>query len=240
MRVGSPEEALRELTADPGARVLAGGTLLMQGADAGCARLVDITDAGLHTIDKVGDDWVIGAAAPVARLLDHQLPEALTDAADRFGPPAIRQVATVGGNLMGAGSFGHLAPALLALDARVRWLETTGVRETPVREVWHSFPRPSGLLTHVIVSDQWAWSGLDQIERTALDHWVCVLALAVGPDGPVSDRRWGVGAATALPTVVQGDRPDGVTTFDDHQASAEYRRAMLSVVADRLIDRRRA
>ncbi len=234
MRPGTAEEALRELVADPGARVLAGGTLLMAGRDAGAARLVDITAAGLDGVEQVGDDWVIGSATPVSRLLDHALPGALRDAAERFGPAAIRSVATVGGNLMGAGSFGHLAPAMLALDASVRWLDQGGERATPVRDIWHTFPRPSGLLTHVVVPGSCAWSGLDQLERTALDHWVCVVALAVDASG---GRRWGVGAATALPALIEGDGPDGARCFDDHQASAEYRRHILGVVAQRLIER---
>lgn len=237
MRATSPEEALAELRADPGARILAGGTLLMGGRDSGCARLVDITGAGLSGVEQTGDGWVIGAATPVSVLVDSGLPGALTDAAGRFGPPAIRSVATVGGNLMGAGTFGHLAPALLALDARARWLDADGGREGPIREIWHSFPRPAGLLTHVLVDGRWSWSGLDQLERTALDHWVCVVALAI--DAESGDRRWGVGAATALPQAVAGPRPDGLVTLDDHRASAGYRSAMLSRVADQLLERRR-
>ena len=117
---------------------------------------------------------------------------------------------------------------------RVPPQHTGGARATPVRDIWHTFPRPSGLLTHVVVPGSCAWSGLDQLERTALDHWVCVVALAVDASG---GRRWGVGAATALPALIEGDGPDGARCFDDHQASAEYRRHILGVVAQRLIER---
>jgi len=234
VRPSDPDEAARLLVQDPGARILAGGTLVMQGRDASAGTLIDITGAGLDTVTKDGDDWVIGAATPVSALLDHPLPGALLDAARRFGPPAIRAVGTVGGSLLGAGAFGHLAPALLALNARMRTLDADGPAEAPVRSAWSTFPKPRHLLTHLVVPADWAWSGLDQLERTALDHWVCVLALAVPHEGP---RRWGVGAATRRPALVEGDDLDDVETFDDHHASADYRRHILSVVARRLRER---
>ncbi|MDB5406686.1 MAG: xanthine dehydrogenase family protein subunit [Rhodospirillales bacterium] len=107
LRPGSPDEA-REAARDPSAAFLAGGTTLLDLAKCGVAepeRVVDITHlSGLATI-TVGDDRItLGALATMSRVADEAdirthcpaVAEALSQAASA----QIRNMATIGGNLM--------------------------------------------------------------------------------------------------------------------------------------------
>ncbi|AKI01899.1 aerobic-type carbon monoxide dehydrogenase, middle subunit CoxM/CutM-like protein [Hoeflea sp. IMCC20628] len=105
-----------------GARYLGGGTLVVRAVNEGdiaTTGYVRTTDPVMSGID-VSDGWVrIGASvtmAAVARCKDLAM---ISRAAKAVGGPAIRNMATVGGNLFAAAPYGDFAVALLALDATV-------------------------------------------------------------------------------------------------------------------------
>lgn len=234
VRARDAAHAVAELAGAPGARVLAGGTLVMQGSDTTTRVLVDVTSAGLDYVKDAGDAWVIGAATPISRLVGAGLPGAIDDGARMVGAPALRGVGTLGGNLVGARGYGHLGPALLALDARARLLSPAGEREAPVGELWTGPLRPAELLTELRVPGGWRFSGAEQLERTALDHFVAYAVLAV-PAAVGGSPRWAFGALGADPLLAVGDpAPASLAAIDDHNASAEYRRHVAGVLMERL------
>jgi aerobic carbon-monoxide dehydrogenase medium subunit len=111
---------------------LAGGTWLMRAAVRGealPARFVSLGGIAALRQIEMDDDWLaIGAGITHAKLdrALQQYPQlnGLRIAASLSANPAIRRVATVGGNLCSVGfAASDLAPALLALDAEAR-LET--------------------------------------------------------------------------------------------------------------------
>ena len=119
----SPERAVAELR---DAVVMGGGTTVMPAAHAGAldvSRVVGLARAGLKGVDASG----IGAMTPLAAL-----DGALADAAQAVGGPALRNMATIGGNLV---IGGDVAVALLALDAEVR----LSSRTLPVERFWDEF-----------------------------------------------------------------------------------------------------
>jgi xanthine dehydrogenase YagS FAD-binding subunit len=111
-RAGSVDEALRLLEPDggpPGAvRALAGGTdllTLMKSRVVAPAALVDIKRAGLpHGIEATGDGVAIGALTTLAEIEASAFlgPEhaALAQAAAVAATPQLRNMATLGGNLL--------------------------------------------------------------------------------------------------------------------------------------------
>ena len=106
------------------ARFCAGGTLLMREVNyGGCNfnRLVVSDDADLRAIQVNGNQIQIGSAVTMSMILKHPELSFLADAARSVGGPAIRNMATVGGNLFAPRPYGDLATAILALDATVRW-----------------------------------------------------------------------------------------------------------------------
>jgi CO/xanthine dehydrogenase FAD-binding subunit len=116
-----------------GTRYLGGGTLVVRAANEGdvsVTGLVRSTDPSLSTIDVSAGMVRLGASATMAAIARHPELGALAKAARAVGGPAIRNMATVGGNLFAPSPYGDFAVALLALDATV---ETDG-GEAPLEE----------------------------------------------------------------------------------------------------------
>jgi CO/xanthine dehydrogenase FAD-binding subunit len=121
-RVDSVKSAAALLASDPGARFLAGGTILVRLAnydDGTIGRLVLADGLGLDRIDIAGRRATLGATVTMARVAAHPDLGFLAPVAASIGGPAIRNMATVGGNLFARSPYGDFAVALLALGAAV-------------------------------------------------------------------------------------------------------------------------
>ncbi len=108
---------------DDQARFLGGGTLIMNRVNYGDRRfnrIVRTTDTSLSAIRAEGDRLEVGAGVTMAAIMASRDLEFLSSAARAVGGPAIRNMASVGGNLMAPHPYGDMAVALLALDAVVR------------------------------------------------------------------------------------------------------------------------
>jgi xanthine dehydrogenase small subunit len=120
--------------------ILAGGTdLMLPGVQASLAPrfVVDLSRIDSLAGVRLREDAIeLGAATTVAALADdaivHRHLPALTAAARRFGAPAIRNRATLGGNLAGASPAADLPPPLLALGATLVLASVSGEREVPL------------------------------------------------------------------------------------------------------------
>lgn len=120
IKVDSVRQAVAVLAAEPGARFLAGGTLLVRDVNEGDVsidRLVLSDGLGLDKIEVSGGRATIGAAAVMARVAAHRELGFLRPVAESIGGPAVRNMATVGGNLFAPPPNGDFAVALLALGA---------------------------------------------------------------------------------------------------------------------------
>jgi len=116
------EEAERALAASRSACYLGGGTLVMRAVNAGDQAfdtIVRATDPRLKQIQMQGDVVTIGAGITMSEIIANRDTAFLAPVARVVGGPAIRAMATVGGNFFAASPYGDFAAALLALDARV-------------------------------------------------------------------------------------------------------------------------
>ncbi len=116
------EEADRALAANRSARYLGGGTLVMRAINAGDQSfdmVVRATDPRLKQIQVQGDAITLGAGVTMSEVIASRDLAFLAPVARVIGGPAVRNMATVGGNLFAASPYGDFAAALLALDARV-------------------------------------------------------------------------------------------------------------------------
>jgi xanthine dehydrogenase small subunit len=115
-------DAVQALSTDRTARFISGGTLLMRAMNEGETSIntfVRTTDAAYRRINASGARVEIGAGARMIDVLKSRELEFLHPVARAVGGPAIRAMATVGGNLFAAAPYGDFAVALLALDAQV-------------------------------------------------------------------------------------------------------------------------
>jgi len=122
VRVDSVRRAAEVLAADPEARFLAGGTILMRlvNGNTGTLRQLVLSDGlGLDRIEIADRRATIGAGVTMADVLAKPELAFLRPVAESIGGPAIRNMATVGGNLFARSPYGDFAVALLALGATV-------------------------------------------------------------------------------------------------------------------------
>ncbi|MGI9384034.1 MAG: FAD binding domain-containing protein, partial [Methyloligellaceae bacterium] len=132
------DDAAAALASEPSARFFGGGTLLMRAVNEGdpsVSTLLRTTDSGFRQIRPTGSRIEIGGGVTMADILaTHEL-AFLHPAARAVGGPAVRNMASVGGNLFAPAPYGDLATALLALDATVTLAGGHSGRETPLEEV---------------------------------------------------------------------------------------------------------
>lgn len=124
-------DAALALRAAHAAHYLGGGTLLVRRANEGDLSIetfVRATDPALSAITLATGQVTIGASIIMAEIAAHPDLGALSHAAKTIGGPAVRNMATVGGNLFAPAPYGDFGVALLALDAQVS-IESADGRE---------------------------------------------------------------------------------------------------------------
>ena len=141
----SVEEALAALAAGGGqARVIAGGTdlvLQLQRGERHVSRLVDVSriDA-LRGIREADGFILLGAGVThsevAASTMIRDRAAVLAQAAAEVGSPEIRNVATLGGNVVNAQPAADTALALLVLDAEAEIVSPAGARWVPLADLY--------------------------------------------------------------------------------------------------------
>lgn len=107
--------------------IFAGGTDLMirkrqwQGAERKFTQAVCYINHldELRGIEETDDYYEVGTLTTQSEMADSFLPEYIKVPYSLMASPAIRNIATVGGNIVNAASVGDSIPVLLALDAKV-------------------------------------------------------------------------------------------------------------------------
>jgi xanthine dehydrogenase FAD-binding subunit len=206
---------------EDGATVMAGGTDLLVRRRGGPAFDVACLE-GIASLGAIGeeDGYVrLGAGTTHAVLLRHPLVTGrlpiLAKALAMLGSPPIRNMGTLGGNLVTASPAGDSLPPLYALDALVELASRQGTRRTPLTE-WIVGPgrvalEPCEIITAVLVPhpDAGAMQHFEKVgRRNALAIAVVSLAAVICLDGErrVTQARLAFGSVG--PTVVRASRAE--------------------------------
>lgn len=260
--------ALMHSTAD--ARFVAGGTdLLLRIRDGKIKPTALISLRGVKELDGISlDSGVrIGAMTRVADLLDHaelarRFP-VLHQAAKTLGSAQIRNVATVGGNLINASPCADMAPALLVHDARVVLQNGQAERELSLEELFvapgETRLLPGELLTAILLDAAPASrrASFTKIRRVSMDISIASVAVSLDLDGRRCVRaRVAAGSVAPRPVrlheterLLQGKDLDAesstaaaalaseeVTPITDLRSTAEYRRHIVGALVKRTVD----
>jgi carbon-monoxide dehydrogenase medium subunit len=151
LQPATPEEAWKlRATLGPSGCYVSGGTLLRTQWESGLVRmpkhLISLSRLPeTQGITAGSDGLAIGASVSLAVCRKHpqiaELAALLTEACRNIAAPAVRQLATVGGNV--ASTVGDLLPALLAYDAELVWFDGRQ-RRTERLEAWLAAVKTGG------------------------------------------------------------------------------------------------
>jgi len=190
--------------AKPGARYLGGGTLVVRAVNEGdvsISKFVRVTDAALTSISVEAGTASLGASVTMAAIARHAELAPIAAAARAVGGPAIRNMATVGGNLFAAAPYGDFAVALLALDATIG----EGMTETSIEEFLSGRDKGQAgrIVTHVKFEAPAAAAFKFRKVARVKPKGVSVLSIAVvldeAADGTIRSARIALGCMADRP-----------------------------------------
>lgn len=164
-KVNTNEEVLQVLSEQFGeAQIIAGGTdLLVQirNKERSCKVLVDISSLdNLKSIEEQKEFIKIGSLVTHDQLANSDLirmkARGIAEAAYAVGSPQIRNVGTIGGNVITAQPAADVSIALLSFDARVIIMNKESIIDMPVEDTFlspgHSSINPRAeLVTHFLL-----------------------------------------------------------------------------------------
>jgi carbon-monoxide dehydrogenase medium subunit len=253
------------------ARILGGGTDLVVQIKKGAVDpeiLISLEKvAELNFISREENGLNIGAMTSAASIQKAELirvnAPVLAEAASTLGNPLIRRTATVGGNLCNASPSADLAPALLALGAKVKIVNARGERVVDLEDFFLG-PRktvlePGDIMTRIIVPAMPPHSRAVYLKSTrtrGADLAQVGVAVMAVMDGPViRDIRVALGAVA--PTPIRARRTeagltgrqwsdgliddvcemvcDEASCISDVRCSAGHRNKLINVLAGRAV-----
>jgi xanthine dehydrogenase small subunit len=254
-------EAAGALSSERGARFLAGGTLVMRAvneADPTITTLVRSTDPSFVSVAVAPGRIELGAGVTMAAILAERELAFLHPVARAVGGPAVREAATVGGNLFAPSPYGDFAAALLALDATVMLAGGYGGRDLPLEELLSRRDRGVGLVASVAfrrpANAAFRFAKVSRVHPKGLSILSIAAQLPVA-SGRVSGARIAYGAMSRTPVraksterALEGRSLDaaaiapalavaaeGTSPADDAIASAWWRREILPIHLRRLL-----
>lgn len=134
-----------------GSQFFGGGTLMMRSINYGehrFSKIVRTNDPVLRSVENAGDRIVIGASVTMSDVMASREISFLAPVARSVGGPAVRNMATVGGNLFARHPYGDFTTALLALEGMVK---IAGGQEQPLEEFLSGREQFSGIVQSVSI-----------------------------------------------------------------------------------------
>jgi CO/xanthine dehydrogenase FAD-binding subunit len=154
------EEAVELLWQAKGeAKIIAGGTDLVIGlrnGDQNPPSIIDITRIEeLRKIEEKNGAVSIGAAVTHSEIASSSLVKrygrVLSDATSEIGSPQIRNLGTIGGNIINASPSADTIPPLMVLNAMGRVVSKEGERQAPLDQLFKG-PYKTNLKPHELLS----------------------------------------------------------------------------------------
>jgi carbon-monoxide dehydrogenase medium subunit len=206
--------------------------------------VVDISGIdGLSYVREDGDRIAIGALTRHAELERNELLRSrcklIAQTAAEVGDIQVRNRGTIGGSLAHADPNGDLPAAVLALGAEIVATGPGGLRVIPAGELFVDYLTTSladgELITEIRVPPlDGAGSAYVKFNRRAQD-WAIVGCAAIVRDGQETVAWTGVGPT---PVLAEGDwraAADALQPTGDLSGSAEYKRHLAKVLAERAL-----
>lgn len=253
-------QAASALATNRAARFFAGGTLMMRAlneGDPGIRSIVRTTDLKFRQIQSQGERVSLGAGVTMNQILASRELEFLHPVARVIGGPAVRNMATIGGNLFAPAPYGDLTAALLAAEATVAIAGGYSSRDMPLADLLRDRERqPRPLVASVTVTrprnaSDFRFLKVSRVKPKGIAVLSIAAATAAGGRmirvayngmSPVPMRALAVERTLAGKPLDEASvnqallvATEGTSPADDAIASAWYRREVLPVHLKRLL-----
>lgn len=252
------------------AHLLAGGTDLMVAINLrrlSPENLIYLGQCGLDQIEEVNESLVIGATATLKSIIQSEVVKRnaplLVEACQSIGSPAIRNAATIGGNVCNASPAADCAIAMLALDTSVTIASTRGERSVALKDFFTG-PGKTVLESDECVkafsipatsaNSKYGWAKIGQ-RKADIIGIVCVAINMTVESDKCQNARIALGAvaptpilATRAAAVIEGRVLDEqliaqaaqtaageISPIDDIRASGWYRKQMTIELVSRTL-----
>jgi carbon-monoxide dehydrogenase medium subunit len=214
-RPASVQEAISLLTADPDAKILAGGHSLVPAMKlrlASPSALIDLSGVGGLSGIEIGDNVKIGAMTTYATLRDSEELAAvlpiIPETADNVGDPAVQARGTLGGALAHSDPAADFTAVFLALNGSVEVTGSGGTRTIGADDLFVDLfttaLTPDEIITSVSfpVPAAGTATAYEKFRHPASGYAVVGIAVAVttGSGGTVESARIAVTGATSKAT----------------------------------------
>ncbi len=232
--------------------------------------VVDISNLSELDFIEEGDDSLRIGALTRHRTLERssivsENAPILADAASRIGSPLIRNMGTVGGNLVNASPCSDTSTPLLALGAKLKLVKSSGQRTVMIDDFFLDVKKTviqhDELLTEVQVPDRAPKTGTAFIKvgrRNGNDLAIVSVAVSINiPNGVCKSARIALGSVAPTPLRVRkaesslvgktlGEKEineaaeissQEIRPISDVRASAEYRRDVSKVIVQMAISK---
>ena len=254
------------------ARFLAGGTSLVVDLKTDRYRVGHVISinriAALRGISPADGGIRIGALTTLNQVATSAVTRerfpVLIDAAREMGSPQIRNLGTVGGNIVGAVPCADMPPVLTVMHATVKLWSPKGQRVMPIESFFvgprHTVRRDDEILTEIFVPDPPARFGAAYARFGLREaNAIAVAAVAVGlslrEDGKIGEARICLNAVAATPKMVAtaeqllAGKPFDEAALDraaeaavetaepisDLRGTADYRRHLVGIMTRRAL-----
>lgn len=227
--------------------------------------IVDLTSLGMDQVEEDADEVRIGACCTFTALAEHAVIQkefpALVQAIQEIAGLTIRNVATIGGNIVNASPAADSVPALVALGATFCIAGPNGARECKAEDFFKGPGRtalqPDEVLTSIVLpkgSGKGCFLKLGRRKAETLstvnaaayveqEHNVCTLIrVAVGSVAPtvvrctkVEDALRGQALTEANIAAAAEKVLEMISPIDDIRATAWYRKKVAPVMVKRVI-----
>jgi carbon-monoxide dehydrogenase medium subunit len=243
-RASDLEHAL-ELLAEPDAKAIAGGQSLVPVMKLRLARpsvVVDISRLDLRGIDERDGELHIRPLTTWNELIDadelrRPALAAIPECARGIGDLQVRNLGTIGGSVAHADPASDMPAVLLALGARLVLRSPEGERELELSDAlvgpFLTSIGPQELLTDVVVAlpARGSGSAYASVEHPASGFAIAGAAALAGPEG----ERVALTGVGTTPFLVPDAGIADAEVFGDGFASADYRRELATVLAERAL-----
>ncbi len=257
----SEPRAVAALQAKGGA-IIAGGTLAIAGINQGLGPdgpLIILDGLDLGRIEIKGRKVTLGAMVSMAQIAGDRRLKFLHAVCRSIGGPAVRAMATIGGNLFAPAPYGDMTVALLALDAELSLHDGKKLKKLPLEDFLEGRRK---LARSLVVSASFALPEADAFRyvkavrrKPVSAALVTIAALLPRKAGKVKGARIALGAMAAhairarkAEAALEGKTLDAGTIeaaarlatedtspADDAYASAWYRREIAPIHLKRLL-----